>query len=677
MCMNNLSASADRKVLWSPSSELIENAPITRFQQAVTARYGVSVDHYSALHAWSIQHPKDFWQMLWEFADARCSVRGDTVLLPADGVTADRPGDMFGARWFPEARLNFAENLLRRNDQRTAIIWQGEDGSTREMNWAELVHEVCATVELLRAEGVVAGDRVVGFLPNIPEAVVAMLAAASIGAVWSSCSPDFGVNGVLDRFGQIAPKVLFTADGYRYAGKVHDSLATASTLVRQLPSLQRVVVIDLVKQGELDAAARAVSYRYSDVLETYNRLGLATDTIEFAQLPFDHPLYILYSSGTTGKPKCIVHGAGGTLLQHLKEQQLHVGLQPDEKLFFFTTCGWMMWNWLVSGLASEGTLLLYDGSPFHPDGNTLFNFAEQSGMNYFGTSAKFIGACHKAGIKPRETHKLPALKSLLSTGSPLVPESFDYVYTDIAENICLSSMSGGTDIVSCFALGNPALPVYRGELQCLGLGMDVQVFDDSGQCAPIGQQGELVCTATFPCMPVGFHNDPDSDRYWNAYFARYPGIWCHGDFVALTANGGLIIYGRSDAVLNPGGVRIGTAEIYRQVEQFDQVLESVVIGQPWQGDVRVVLFVRMQEGHTLDEALCDRLRRHIRQEATPRHVPACILEVPDIPKTRSGKIVELAVRKEVMGQSVDNTEALANPEALAYFRNRSELCPAD
>jgi acetoacetyl-CoA synthetase len=501
-------------------------------------------------------------------------------------------------------------------------------------------------------------------MPNIPETVIAMLAATSMGAVWSSCSPDFGVQGVVDRFSQIKPRVLFTADGYFYNGRICDSLARVPEIVARVPSIDTVVVVPYTG-NRTDEIDRGVGY--PDFVQPF-----APRDIEFARLPFDHPLYIMYSSGTTGPPKCIVHGAGGTLIQHLKEHLLHVDVQPGDRLFYFTTCGWMMWNWLVSGLAAGATLLLYDGSPFFPDGHALFDFADQEGMTVFGTSAKYIDGVRKAGLSPRETHELASVRTILSTGSPLVPESFDFVYQHIKDDVCLSSISGGTDIISCFVLGNPHLPVWRGEIQCRGLGMRVEVFDDAGRSV-LGDKGELVCTAPFPAMPVGFWDDPNDERYRAAYFERYPGVWCHGDYVELTGRGTLIVYGRSDAVLNPGGVRIGTAEIYRQVEQLDPIVESLVIGQDWMGDVRVILFVKLREGLNLDPDLAQTIRARIRANASPRHVPARIVAVTDIPRTRSGKIVELAVRDVVHGRPVKNREALANPEALELFANCPEL----
>lgn len=652
--------------LWTPSTERVESAHVEIFRHRVNERFSVKLENYTDLHDWSVKHSTDFWSLLWDYADIISETRGSLVL--------ENENAMPGARWFPQARLNFAQNLLRPDADAPALIFQGETGSPREISRAQLYKEVRAVAQALRDMGVGVGDRVAGFLPNVPEALIAMLATSAVGAVWSSCSPDFGINGVRDRFGQIEPKVLFTADGYRYAGKEHGSLALASELADSLTHLKAIVVVPFINsQDSLSGLAAGLEVRYQTLISADDARGLVNEVIEFEQLPFDHPLYIMFSSGTTGKPKCIVHGAGGTLLQHVKEHLMHVDVKPGDKLFFFTTCGWMMWNWLVTALASKATLLLYDGSPFYPDGNTLFDFAERSGMTHFGTSAKFIDACNKAGISPVNTHSLPALKSVLSTGSPLVPESYDYVYEHIASDICLSSMSGGTDIVSCFVLGNPAIPVHRGELQSKGLGMDVQVFGDDGKAVKLGEKGELVCTQPFPCMPTGFFGDDDGSRYHAAYFEKFDNIWCHGDYVAETPSGGLVIYGRSDAVLNPGGVRIGTAEIYRQVESFEEIVEALVIGQQWEADVRVVLFVRLRDGLILDDDLQARVRAHVKEQTTPRHVPARIVQVSDIPRTRSGKIVELAVRKIVHGDSVDNIEALANPDALTLFADIPEL----
>ena len=641
--------------LWTPSPERVAAANLTRFMRAAGERAGRAFDGYETLWQWSVDERPAFWDTLWDFCGV-IGAKGDAVLEDGDAMP--------GARWYPGARLNFAENLLRYRDERPALVFRGEDGTRMTLTYGGLYRAVAGVAAGLRAAGVGPGDRVAGFLPNHPQTVVAMLATASLGATWSSCSPDFGIQGVLDRFGQIEPKVLFTADGYHYAGKSVDSLAPIRDVVAQLDSVRLVVVVPFLNpQPDLSTVPHAV------LLGDF----VSHDTeIEFARQPFDHPLYVMYSSGTTGKPKCIVHGAGGTLLQHLKEHQLHTDLTRDDVLFYFTTCGWMMWNWLVSGLASGCTVVLYDGSPFHPGARALWKMAAEEKVTVFGTSAKYLAAVEKVGVKPARSFDLGKLRAILSTGSPLVPESYDYVYREIGADLQLASISGGTDIVSCFALGNPIAPVYRGELQCRGLGMAVAVYDEDGN-ETVGRKGELVCTKPFPSMPVGFWNDPDGARYHDAYFARFDNTWCHGDYAELTPRGGLVIYGRSDAVLNPGGVRIGTAEIYRQVEKLDEILESIVVGQAWDNDVRVVLFVKLRENVVLDDELQKRIRQVIRENTTPRHVPAKILAVADIPRTISGKIVELAVRKVIHGETVDNTEALANPEALEHFRDRPEL----
>ena len=632
--------------MWTPSPERAAQTAMARFM-----REAGKAD-YAALHQWSIEHAEDFWNRVWDF----CGVIGDK-----GGRTLVDARRMPGARWFPQGRLNFAENLLRRQDRGDAIVFWGEDRMKRRLTWTQLHQLVSRVAQALADAGVEKGDRVAGYLPNLPESAAAMLATASLGAVWSSCSPDFGVQGVLDRFGQIAPKVLFVADGYLYGGKEFDCQQKASAVLDRLPSVEECVVVDYL--GETATAGISL-YEF---LEPFDPAPL-----RFERTGFNDPLYILYSSGTTGTPKCIVHGAGGTLLQHLKEHRLHSDVREGDRLFYFTTLGWMMWNWLVSGLASGATLLLYDGSPFAGHGRVLLDLADAEGMTHFGTSAKFIDAAAKMGLKPRETHRLEKLRAVLSTGSPLVPEGFDYVYREMKSDVCLSSISGGTDIVSCFVLGNPAGPVWRGEIQAKGLGMAVEVFDENGK--PLtGEKGELVCTRPFPAMPLGFWNDPDGTRYRAAYFEKYPDVWRHGDWCELTEHGGVVIYGRSDAVLNPGGVRIGTAEIYRQVEQLEDVVESLVIGQDWEGDVRVVLFVKLREGLSLSEELTTAIKRRIRENTTPRHVPARVLQVADVPRTKSGKIVELAVRDVVHGRPVKNMEALANPEALEHFRNRAEL----
>ena len=632
------------------------------FMRAAASKYNLRIADYATLYDWSVSEPEKFWREVWDFC----------------GVIADGPGDvvvehgdrMPGARWFPHARLNFAENLLQRRDDGAAIIFWGEHHVKSRVTFAELHHEVSRLAQALRASGVKPGDRVAGYMPNLPGAVIAMLAAASIGATWSSCSPDFGVQGVLDRFGQIAPKILFSADGYFYNGKTIDVIDRVADITINLPSVEKVVIVPYTRRSPriLDVPSAIDVHDFMAPFEPR--------TIEYERLPFNHPLYIMYSSGTTGVPKCIVHGVGGTLLQHLKEHMLHVDVKRDDRMFYFTTCGWMMWNWLISGLASGSAILLYDGSPFVRDGTILFDFADAEGMTIFGTSAKFIDVLAKTGLKPAQTHKLERLRVMLSTGSPLAPEGFDYVYQNVKRDVNLASISGGTDIISTFVLGNPLLPVWRGEIQCRGLGMKVEVFDEEGRSIH-GAKGELVCTAPFPSMPIGFWDDADGKKYRAAYFEKYPNVWCHGDYVELTAHDGMIIYGRSDAVLNPGGVRIGTAEIYRQVEQLDEIVESLVIGQDWpphqSGDIRVVLFVRLRNGLKLDQILIDKIKRHIRTNTTPRHVPAKVIQVADIPRTKSGKIVELAVRSVVHGRSVKNLEALANPEALDLFRNRPEL----
>ena len=643
--------------LWQPAPEQIASTNMTRFAREAALRWGRNFEDYADLHRWSVEAPEEFWLNVWDWTGVIGA--GDT-----EPVVVDRQ-QMPGARWFPNTRLNFAQNLLRRQDAALALIFQAEDKVTRSLSFAELYAQVARLADGLKQAGVVPGDRVCGFMPNMPETVAAMLASASVGAVWSSCSPDFGVQGVLDRFGQISPKVLFSADGYWYNGKTHDSLEKLREITNGLPSLEHTVVVPLISdKPELSSnpGARLITDFETDATQ-----------IDFESLPFDHPLYIMYSSGTTGVPKCIVHGAGGSLLKHLVEQQLHVDLRPNDRLFYFTTCGWMMWNWLVSGLASGATVVLYDGSPFFPDGNVVFDLVTREQVGVLGTSAKYIDAIAKAGLRPRETHDLSHVRTILSTGSPLIAESFDYIYDAVSDTACLSSISGGTDIMGCFIGGNPNLPVRRGEIQCPILGMQIEVWNDEGAKVPDGEKGELVCVNAFPSMPIGFWDDPEDSKYKAAYFEKFPGVWCHGDYIAVTEYGGIVVFGRSDAVLNPGGVRIGTAEIYRQAERIEQVLESLVIGQQWKGDVRVVLFVRLREGEELDDALRARICSEIRQNTTPRHVPAKVIQVADIPRTKSGKIVELAVRKIVHGEPVLNREALANPEALDLFANLPEL----
>ncbi|KAA3626805.1 MAG: acetoacetate--CoA ligase [Proteobacteria bacterium] len=645
--------------MWSPDEAAVENTLIREFMSRSGDEAGAPISSYEDLHRWSVAEPERFWETVWDFCGVVASERG--------ARTVENRDQMPGARWFPDARLNFAENLLRYRDDGTAIVFRDETGGIRTLTRGALYDAVASLSAALRDAGLRRGDRVAGFMPNIPETVIAMLATTAAGGVWSSCSPDFGVSGVLDRFGQIEPKFLFTADAYYYNGKTHDCLSRVAEIAAQLPSVARVIVTPFVDpEPDVDAIANAVTLpRFT--------AGYENTPIAFEQVSFNHPLYIMYSSGTTGVPKCIVHGVGGTLLQHLKEHQLHCNVRPGTRLFYFTTCGWMMWNWLVSGLASGATLMLYDGSPFYPDGNVLFEFAEQERIEVFGTSAKYIDACAKAGIEPAKTRHLDALRAILSTGSPLSPESFDYVYRSIKADVCLSSISGGTDIVACFVCGCPVVPVWRGEIQVSALALDVQALDEDGQPLPVGEKGELCCMNSFPSMPIGFWGDDDGSRYRAAYFEKYPGAWCHGDYVARTEHGGWVIYGRSDAVLNPGGVRIGTAEIYRQAEKVDEVLESLVIGQNWDSDVRVVLFVRLKEGVALNDSLRASIRDKIRRNATPRHVPAKIIQVADIPRTKSGKIVELAVRRVVHGDQVGNREALANPEALDLYVDIPEL----
>ena len=643
--------------LWTPSPGRVAAANVTAFMRLVETEFAAPVPDFGALYAWSVAEPERFWRTLWSFSGVIAETQGAIVLQDKERMP--------GARFFPDARLNFAENLLRRRDSEAAIVFRREDGAHRSLSFAELYDSVSLLVQALEAWGVGPGDRVAGYLPNAPETIIAMLAATSLGAIWSSCSPDFGVAGVLDRFGQIAPKVLFAVDGTFYNGRHLDLHEQLEGIAAGLPALERLIVVPYAEErprlSDLDAVTLAEA-----------TAPFTPGDIAFRSLPFNHPLIIMYSSGTTGVPKCIVHGAGGTLLKHLCEHCLHTDLKRGDRLFYATTCGWMMWNWLVTGLASEATLLLYDGAPFHPDAHTLFAFAEAERMTIFGASAKYLDAVAKSGIEPGASHDLGALKAILSTGSPLAPASFAFVYDKIKRDVCLSSISGGTDIVGCFALGNPVGPVWPGELQSRALGLAVEVFDESGR-AVRGRQGELVCTAPFPSMPVGFWDDPGDARYRAAYFEAYPGVWRHGDLVELTEHDGLIIYGRSDAMLNPGGVRIGTAEIYRQVEALDAVLESIAVAQAWEGDQRIVLFVKMREGMALDGPLIAEIKARIRRNLTPRHVPAKVIEVADIPRTVSGKITELAVRNVIHGRPVDNRAALANPEALDLFADLPEL----
>ncbi len=643
--------------LWTPSKRRVEGSNMYRFMQTVNTRHDQSFSDYNELYQWSVDNPALFWQTIWDFIPIIASRQYEKVLK--------NPDSMRDAAWFAGSRLNFAENLLRFRDERTALVFRGEDRLRIRMSYEELYRCVARTASSLKELGVSAGDRVVGFMPNRHETVIAMLAAASIGCLWSSCSPDFGIKGVLDRFGQIRPKVLFTGDGYYFKGKWIDSLGKITEIAEQLPSLERIVIVPYLEESTT-AATLPGSVLFEDFVDN------ESEQIDFVQLPFDHPLYIMYSSGTTGLPKCMVQSGGGVLIHQLKELILHTDLKDDDTIFYFTTCGWMMWNWLVASLGVGAAVVLYDGNPFYPDAGSLWQMAEDEKITIFGTSAGYIAALKASGVKPRHNYDLAPLKTILSTGSPLSAEDFSFIYSDIKEDVLLASISGGSDLNGCFALGNPMAPVYSGELQCRGLGMKVFAYDESGQ-AVIGRQGELVCTAPFPSMPVYFWDDEDGGKYHSAYYDHYPGVWTHGDFIEVTERGGLIMYGRSDATLNPGGVRIGTSEIYRIVEQIEEIEDSVVVGQRWGNDTRVILFVKLTPGCELDESLRQRIRTDIRNGASPRHVPAKILEVPDIPYTLNMKKVELAVQKIIHGQEVKNKDALKNPEVLEFFAEREEL----
>jgi acetoacetyl-CoA synthetase len=645
-----------KQPLWQPPAERMSNANMTRFIAFVNEQEGKRFTTYEELYRWSIESIPAFWTAVWDFCEVKASKRFETAVDDLD--------KMPGARWFIGAELNFAENLLRYRDERTALVSAGEAQTTRRMSYNELYEAVGRLAKALRDTGVRRGDRVVGFMPNIIETVVAMLATTSIGAVWSSCSPDFGTRGVLDRFKQIEPKVMFTVDGYYFRGKQFDCLERAASIVSELPSVERMIVVPYCESNpQITQISNAVLY------DAFIDQSVA---LEFEQVPADHPVYIMYSSGTTGLPKCIVHSGGGVLLKHLTELQLHADLKRDDIIFYFTTCGWMMWNWLVRSLAVGATLVLYDGSPFHPAPDALWKLVQDEEISIFGTSARYLAAAEKERVTPRQTHNLKKLRTILSTGSPLSAQSFEYVYREVKEDVQLGSISGGTDLIGCFATANPLGPVYAGELQCRGLGMKVAAFDHEGRSV-IGQKGELVCTAPFPSMPVGFWNDPDQKKYCAAYFEKFPGVWAHGDYVEITDTGGVIIYGRSDATLNPGGVRIGTADIYAQVETLDEVVDSLAVGQNWDDDVRIILFVKLAVGVQLSDDLKEKIRKTIRENATPRHVPAKIIAVNDIPYTISMKKVELAVRNIIHGEPVLNTEALTNPESLELFKDLAEL----
>ena len=646
------------KIMWQPTADQVRLTEMDKFRRLVNEKFNLQLNSYEDLHHWSVSSIKEFWAEMWNFGEIICSEQQTEVV---DNLTM-----MPGAKWFSGTRLNFAENLLRFRNERTAFVFQGEDQPIRSLTYSKLHTAVAQTAHALRDAGVVVGDRVAGFMPNMPEAVIAMLATASIGAIWSSSSPDFGIKGVLDRFSQIKPKFLFSANGYFYNGKSFNSLKKLEGILHKLPSVEKVVVVPYTEE-RADISAIHNGIHYDDFLGDGD-----VPELVFEQLPFDHPLYIMYSSGTTGLPKSIVHGAGGTLIQHLKELRLHTDLRQNDTIFYFTTCGWMMWNWLVSSLAVGATIVLYDGSPFHPNQNTMWQMAQDLGITVFGTGAKFIDSCRVAGLTPGKDFDLSPLRAILSTGSPLVEENFDYVYSDIKKDVLLASISGGTDIISCFALGNPTQPVYRGELQCRGLGMDVHSYDDSGERV-IGEQGELVCTSPFPSMPIYFWNDPHGEKYRNAYFSVSPGVWTHGDYITVNDHGGMKIFGRSDATLNPGGVRIGTAEIYRVVEAMPEVADSLVVGQKWEDDERVILFVKLNEGSKLTKEFIERIRKSIRSECSPRHVPSVVLPTKDVPYTINGKKVEIAVKKIIRGDEVLNRDALENPESLDLYRHLPEL----
>jgi len=647
-----------KKILWIPTKNQIQDSQMTRFTEFVNYHHQLSLQNYDELHNWSVENIADFWHTFWDFS--KIIHTGKIISI------VDDDSEMPGAKWFSGIKLNFTENLLQHRDDKIALIFKGESRKVQSLTYKQLYDRVSVLAGAMRNTGIQSGDRIAGFLPNMPIAVIAMLATASIGAIWSSCSPDFGIKGVLDRFQQIKPQLLFTVDGYNYNGKKFNYLDKVKQIAEKLPSLKHVVVNPYISHSvNVDDIPRGINYQH------FVKKNKVID-LQFEQLSFDHPLYIMYSSGTSGMPKAIVHGAGGTLIQHLKELRLHSNLTREDTIFYFTTCGWMMWNWLVSSLAIGSTVVLYDGSPFYPDGNAMWNLVDELEITVFGTSAKYIASCDTAGIHPIVNNKLPTLRTILSTGSPLMDESFDYVYKNVKKDVMLSSIAGGTDIVSCFVLGNPNLPVYRGEIQCKGLGMNVQAFSENGKSL-INNQGELVCTSPFPSMPIYFWDDPNGEKYKKAYFEKYPRIWHHGDYISISKHSGITMHGRSDATLNPGGVRIGTSEIYRVVENMPEIDDSLVIGQEWQGDERVILFVKLNDGYNLDNELIKKIKISIKSNCSPRHIPAKVLETPDIPYTINGKKVEIAVKKIIGGKTVGNRDALANPESLDYYKDIAEL----